>query len=165
MAYPSEVVERLTSVYEELMWLANRPFVTPRRARAWYSAVVAEALKRKVRRFTGQVSKAALDDIDGKLVLEHYNRLSHSLSELIELHSKGINDPSKFIELIQKCERVNITTDKENYRIRKLAGDYRLAGVRMVDWQSIDKAAQAKLYQRKLRGQVANASEFAPVAY
>lgn len=164
MSYPTAVVERLTSVYEEMMWLATRPFVTPRRARAWYSAVVAEALKRKLRRFSGLVSKAALDDIDGKLVLEHYNRLSHSISRLIESHvSQGINDPSAFVALIEECERVNITTDKENHRIRQSAGDYSLAGVTMVTWESIDTATQAKLYHLKLRGQVANADDFAPV--
>jgi hypothetical protein len=164
MTYPQEIVSRLTSVYEELIWLANRPYVTPRQARAWYSAVLAETLKRKVRRFSGLVSQAALDQLDGRLVLEHFNRLSHSISRLLELHiSERINDPSAFLVLIAECEQVHITTEIENHRIREAAGDYGLAGVHLVQWQEIEAASRVLLYQRKLRGQVANAADFAPV--
>lgn len=163
MSYPPEIVSRLTSVYEELIWLASRPYVTPRQARAWYSAVLAETLKRKVRRFSGLVSQAALDQIDGRLVLEHFNRLSHSISRLLELHiSERIADPSAFVALIEQCEQVHITTEQENHRIRESGGDYGLASVIMVEWRSIDAASRGKLYRRKLRGQVANSAEFAP---
>jgi hypothetical protein len=38
-----------------------------------------------------------------------------------------------------------------------------LAGVHLVQWQEIEAASRVLLYQRKLRGQVANAADFAPV--
>ncbi len=37
------------------MWLSVRPNVTPGRARAWYTHIMAESVKRKLRRFTGMV--------------------------------------------------------------------------------------------------------------
>lgn len=163
MPYPPETTLRLESVYEEMMWLANRPNVTPRQARAWYSAVVAEVLKRKVRRFSGFVSQAALEQVDGRIVLEHFNRLAHSISNLLTLHkSQNISDPSVFIELIAECEQVNITTNLENHLIRGAEGNYELAGVTLVHWREIDLALKTRLYQRKLRNQVANAADFAP---
>lgn len=53
-----EVRKALHSVYEEVMWLAGRPNVTPSRARAWHTHVMAESLKRHIRRFTGMVAQS-----------------------------------------------------------------------------------------------------------
>jgi hypothetical protein len=45
----------LVSIYEEIMWLATRPNVTASRARAWYTHVMAESVKLRVRHFSGLV--------------------------------------------------------------------------------------------------------------
>jgi hypothetical protein len=163
MPFPPAVVERLTSTYEELMWLANRPHVTPRQARAWYSQVLAKPMAPKVRRFTGSVSRQAIENINEKLVLEHYNRLSHSLSRLIETHIEGeINDPTPFLVLIEQCEQVNITTDEENHRVQDAAGDYEAANIELVEWNTLSAQDRVFLWQTKLRGKVSNATEYAP---
>jgi hypothetical protein len=57
MTIEPELESSLRSIYEEIMWLARRPNVTPGRARAWYTHIMAESVKRRVRRFTGQVSR------------------------------------------------------------------------------------------------------------
>ena len=56
----------LRSIYEEVMWLCRRPNVTPGRARAWYTHVMAESVKRSLRHFTGSVSHSAVEDISGQ---------------------------------------------------------------------------------------------------
>jgi hypothetical protein len=163
MPFPPAVAERLASTYEELMWLANRPHVTPRQARAWYSQVLAIPMAPKVRRFTGRVSRKAIENINEKLVLEHYNRLSHSLSRLIETHiEQGINDPTPFLVLIEQCEQVNITTDEENHRVQDAAGDYEAANIELVEWNTLSAQDRAFLWQTKLRGKVSNATDYAP---
>lgn len=163
MPFPTAIVARLISTYEELMWLANRPHVTPQQARAWYSQVIAIPLAPKVRRFTGMVSRKAIENIHERLVLEHYNRLSHSLSRLIETHvEQQINDPTPFLALIEQCEQVNITTDEENHRVQEAAGDYNAANIQLVEWESLSTQDRAFLWQKKLRGKVSNASDYAP---
>lgn len=120
MPYKSTVINKLKLIYEDLIWLGNRPHVNPRQARAWYSQIFSRSLARQVRLFTGKVSLATLNDLHGELVLEHYKRLSYELSRLLENHIKNqINDPDKFISLIEMCERVNITTDEENHMVQK----------------------------------------------
>ena len=163
MPFPPDVSARLSSIYEELMWLANRPYVTPRQARAWYSQVLAIPMAPKVRRFTGMVSRKAIENINDKLVLEHYNRLSHSLSRLIETHlEQQINDPTPFLVLIEQCEQVNITTDEENHRVQQTAGDYNAANIELVEWNTLSAQDKAFLWQAKLRGKVSNAAEYSP---
>lgn len=161
--YPASINARLHSVYEELMWLANRPHVTPRQARAWYSQVLAVPLAAKVRRFSGMVSAQALREIDGRLVLEHFNRLSHSLSRLIERHlQEQRTDPEEFVSLVQRCEQVNITTDDENHRVQKTGGDYTQAGIELLAWAQIPISYQQRLWISRLKGKVINAAEFRP---
>jgi hypothetical protein len=163
MPFAPAIAARLTSTYEELMWLANRPHVTPRQARAWYSQVLAISMAPKVRRFTGMVSRQVIENINENLVLEHYNRLSHSLSRLIETHLKQqINDPAPFLALIEECEQVNITTDDENHRVQDAAGDYAAANIHLVEWSALSPQDRAFLWQTKLRGKVSNAAEYAP---
>jgi hypothetical protein len=117
----------------------------------------------KVRRFTGRVSRKAIENINEKLVLEHYNRLSHSLSRLIETHiEQGINDPTPFLVLIEQCEQVNITTDEENHRVQDAAGDYEAANIELVEWNTLSAQDRAFLWQTKLRGKVSNATDYAP---
>lgn len=163
MPFPKPVAERLTSTYEELMWLAKRPNVTPQRARAWYTAVIAEQLRTAVRRFTGKVSRAALADLDQPLVLEHYNRLASSISELLKEHTaQGISNPAAFLELIEACERVNITTKDENAAAQKAKGDYEKAGIELVEWRELSYEARAFLWSKMLKGKVSNAAAFDP---
>lgn len=117
----------------------------------------------KVRRFTGLVSKQAIENLHEKLVLEHYNRLSHSLSRLIELHlEQQINDPTPFLALIEQCEQVNITTDEENHRVQETGGDYAAANIHLVEWNAISPQDRAFLWKTKLRGKVSNAAEYVP---
>lgn len=163
MPYPPEIAEKLLAVYEDMIWLAKRPHVTPARARAWYSAIWANALKTKVRIFSGRVSEAALRDIDGKLCLEHYNKLSENLTELVATHiQSNIYNAAEFVDLIERCEKVNITTAKENRKIQTKSGDYNSAGVRLVNWQDIPLESQRKLWNNWLYRKVANASEYRP---
>ena len=76
----------LESIYEEIMWLSTRPNVTPGRARAWYTHIMADGVKRKLRRFSGKVSKAAATQRDGPLMLEHFKRIQTTLTTLVEQH-------------------------------------------------------------------------------
>lgn len=163
MPFPPAVEARLISTYEELMWLANRPNVTPRQARAWYSQVLAIPMAPKVRRFTGMVSCQAIENIHGRLCLEHYNRLSYSLSQLIEDHlEKQINDPTQFLKLIEQGEQVNITTDDENHQVQKTRGDYEAAKIKLVEWNTLSVQQRELLWRTKLKGKVSNATNFAP---
>ena len=169
MPFPPDVTDRLLSIYEDLKWLANRPHVTPRQARAWYSAVLSKHMAVSVRRFTGMVSREAVLVVDGSikggLVLEHEYRLSYELSRLVETHhEQQINAPTQFVELIERCEQVNITTDNENLRAKKAAGDYNAANIELVAWSSLSAEVRAFLWKRKLRGNVSNAAQYSPNA-
>jgi hypothetical protein len=53
---PADLHSALTSIYEEVMWLAERPNVTASQARGWYTHIMAESVKRRLRKFTGSVS-------------------------------------------------------------------------------------------------------------
>ena len=163
MPFPLTVVARLTSIYEELMWLAHRPEVTSMQARAWYSQVLAHPMAKHVRRFTGMVSQEAIENIQGRLVLEHQGRLSYELSKLIAKHFvQKINDPSEFIALIAQCEQVNITTDEENHRAQKAKGVYAAASIHLVEWNRLSIEHREFLWKSKLRGKVSNADAYAP---
>src|SRR5258706_10784920 len=121
----------LLSIYEEMMWLSSRPNVTPGRARSWYTHVMAESLKRKIRVFTGLVSTRALEP-KADLRLEHHLRIQTSLSSLVAKHRDGkIVDPEEFIALIVKAESVHIVTREENYAAMRAKGNYKAAGIRL----------------------------------
>jgi hypothetical protein len=164
MPYPAPIIAKLTAIYEDLIWLSRRPHVTQARARAWYSAVWSEALKRNVRLFSGRVSRAALEDINGTLCLEHYKRLSASLTDLLKKHSSNNHpySPEEFIKLIEDCERVNITTAKENRNVQTKNGNYADAGIELVEWVSIPREDQILLWKCWLKNKVSNAAEYAP---
>lgn len=162
MPYPSAIAVKLTAIYEDLLWLSNRPHVTPARARAWYSAVWSEVLKTKVRVFSGRVSLASLQDLNGPLCLEHFNRLSGSLTSLLARHvASQVNNAAEFVALIEYCERVNITTAVENRNVQTANGDYEMAGIHLVEWKDVLAADRALLWKGWLRGKVANADEYA----
>jgi hypothetical protein len=152
----------LTAVYEEVMWLANRPNTSPAAARAWYTHIASNRLRRYLRIFSGKVSRRALEP-DAVLRLDHFKRLQATLTKLVAKHlRKGIN-PSEFIKTVTKCERVHIVTFQENYRAMTAGGDYVRADISLIDWESIPQERQRTLWTKVLNGKVSNASEFEPM--
>ena len=158
---PAELQVALRSIYEEVMWLSRRPNVTPGRARAWYTHIMAEAFKRQLRQFTGQVSEAAVTATTEPLRLEHFKRIQTTLSDLVKRHrTKGLNDPAEFIQILVEYERVHIVTRGESYDAMRAKGDYERAGIKLRSWDSLPSARQRELWRTMLRGKVANASKF-----
>lgn len=153
----------LASIYEEVMWLSSRPNVTAGRARAWYTHIMAEAVKRKLRQFSGKVSEAAIVQRDGQLTLEHFKRIQTTLTSLVERHrTEQLNDPDEFIQTVVEFEHVHIVTRTENYDAMKAKGSYSSAGIVLRPWEKIPEERRAELWQRMLRGKVANAKAFKP---
>ena len=158
---PDNIGNRLSSIYDEVMWLASRENVTPAMARAWYTHVHAEKVKKCIRRFSGKVSTCAVNDLDGPLRLEHFCRIQTTLTKLVKSHKEnGRHSPEEFVKCVLACERVHIVTLKENYRIMSAKGDYALAGVSLVPWKRIPTERQKTLWQRMLRGRVSNAVKY-----
>jgi hypothetical protein len=151
------------SIYEEVMWLARRPNVTPARARSWYTHVMAEAVKRRLRRFTGQVSEAAAKDGEVPLRLEHFKRIQTTLTAFVEQHrNKGVKNSEAFIGILVDCEQVHIVTRDENYAVLRAEGDYEKAGVALLSWEKLSEERRLQLWRRMLHGKVSNADAFRP---
>ena len=151
----------LLSIYEEVMWLARRPNVTPGRARGWYTHIMAESVKKQLRQFTGSVSEAAVASPELQLRLEHYMRIQTTLTGLVTRHLQSSEPTSEeFIRTLFDYERVHIVTASENYDAMRAKGDYVAAGIKLVPWASISVARRAVLWKKMLRGRVANANEF-----
>ena len=145
------------------MWLSARPNVTPSCARAWYTHTMSERVKRRVRLFSGKVSKRAIAQRDGPLRLEHFLRIQTTLTKLVERHrNEQFNDPDDFVKTVIKCEQVHIVALPENYAAMQAKGDYPKAGITLVTWKQIDPTRRAELWKRMLRGKVANAEAFKP---
>ncbi|MBU1014770.1 MAG: hypothetical protein KKG99_17385 [Bacteroidetes bacterium] len=154
----SEIQKELEWVYEEIMWLARRPRVTPSSARAWYTHIASERLKRKIRKFTGMVSDRAISDFNNELRLEHYKRIQTKLTQLVKEHLEGnINDPEEFIKTVIECEKVHIVTLHENYAAMKSKGDYVRAGIQLIKWDDIELEIKRDLWDKMIRGKVSNA--------
>lgn len=153
----------LEDLYDEVMWLARRPRVTPSFARAWYTHVRADFLKRRIRRFSGFVSVAAALGTED-LRLEHFERIQTTLTGLITRHlAEEIRDPSDFIRTLVNCERVHVVTVRENYAALACKGDYEQAGIELVSWNEVPIDRRAELWKKMLRGKVANAADFSVV--
>ena len=151
----------LKQIYDQMMWLAKCPNVSPSKARAWYTHIVAESMKRRLRHFTGKVSVAAAADPSGVLRLEHFMRIQTTLTKLVERHLKLKRpNPSEFIRVVCECELVHIVTFQENYDAMRAGGDYKKAGIKLRSWGSLPKATQQILWDKMLRGKVANAQEY-----
>ena len=151
----------LRSIYEEVMWLSARPNVTPGRARAWYTHIMAESVKRRLRRFSGKVSAAAIAAGGEPLMLEHFKRIQTTLSALVERHrGEGKRDADEFIDTLVEFEQVHIVTRSENYAAMRARGDYRQAGIRLLSWERVPAARRTELWRTMLRGKVANAGDF-----
>lgn len=145
------------------MWLSTRPNVTPGRARAWYTHIMAEAVKRKLRRFTGKVSETAATQSDGPLMLEHFKRIQTTLTALVEQHrAEQLNDPDAFIKTLVDFEQVHIVTRAENYAAMRAKGNYRQAGIVLLPWKTLPEERRTELWKKMLRGKVANADVFKP---
>lgn len=152
----------LTSIYEEVMWLARRPDTSPSAARAWYTHVASVRLRRHLRIFSGKVSQRAIEP-EAVLRLEHFKRLQTSLTKLVGDHvRRGVFDAREFVRLVMDCEQVHIVTVQENYEAMKAGGDYQKAGIALVDWKDIALETQRALWKRVLKGRVSNAEHFVP---
>ena len=157
----------LAAVYEEIMWLASRPNVTPSMARAWYTHVAAGRFSRRIRHFSGKVSRAAVastvEDPTAALRLEHHARIQTALTQLVQAHKRRKRPaPAAFARLVLACEHVHLVTFAENYAALRHRGDYRKAGIQLVAWRRVPKEVRQVLWPRMLRGRVANAADFRP---
>ncbi len=158
-----DVDAALTSIYEEVMWLLGRPNVTPGRARAWYTHIMASAVQKQLRIFTGFVSAQAAAQTGEPLVLEHFKRMQTNLSNLVERHrNESRHDPSEFIALVKDNEQVHIVTRRENYSAMRAKGDYALAEITLLLWSDLSPSTQRSLWRSMLNGRVANASAYKP---
>ena len=158
------IFNQLALVYEEVMWLAERPNTTPASARSWYTHVAAVTLRRRVRRFTGKVSDAAATDERAILRLEHFKRIQTTLTQLVARHLKTGRNVEEFIRTVIDYEQVHIVTMAENYDAMKAKGDYTLAKISLRDWRSLPTERQRDLWRKVLNGKVSNAAEFAPIS-
>jgi len=153
----------LVALHEEIMWLVARPRVTPSMARAWYTHVVAGKFCRRIRLFSGKVSRAAGSNLNATLRLEHHARIQTTLTNLVAAHLKRKRpNPHEFVRTVIECEKVHIVTFAENYAAMSNNGNYRRAGIELIPWRSITEARRQTLWTKMLRGKVANASQFAP---
>jgi hypothetical protein len=158
-----QVRTALTACYEEVMWLAKRPNITPSMARGWYTHIVAESVKRKLRRFTGRVSRNAVTAEGEPLMLEHFLRIQTTLTTLVKRHlSELVDNPNEFVDLVIEFEQVHVVTRHENYSAMRAKGDYASAKIDLVPWFEIPTERQHVLWHRMLRGRVANAADFRP---
>lgn len=159
-----ELHAALVSIYEEVIWLAHRPNVTAGRARAWYTHIMAESVKRQLRNFTGYVSQRAVAGDGTDLRLEHYKRIQTTLTSLVERHRKQEHrNAEEFVRTLIDYEQVHIVTVKENYDAMRAQGDYEKAGITLVSWSEIPTDDRRdELWRKMLRGKVANANAYAP---
>lgn len=151
----------LESIYKSMLWLRKQPNVTDSRARAWYSHVMAKSVLNRIRLFSGKVSKAAILDKTGPLVLEHFEQMQTRLTGLVATHHQAKkNDPGEFISLVRKLEQVHIVTRGENYAARREKGNYRKAKISLVSWIRVPPARRRELWKQMLKGRVCNAGDF-----
>ncbi|WP_431819414.1 hypothetical protein [Burkholderia sp. F1] len=155
-----ELRAALVSIYEEMMWLAGRPNVTPSRARAWYTHVMAESVKLRVRQFTGLVSKAAAVGNGTGLRLEHYKRIQTTLTDLVGRHQKDGPNLEEFLRTLIGYEAVHIVTTEENYAAMRAKGDYQEAGIVLLPWTDVPSDRRRELWTTMLKGKVANAEQY-----
>jgi hypothetical protein len=96
-------------------------------------------------------------------MLEHFMRIQTTLSDLVHRHRDAdLVDPDEFVRIITDYEQVHIVTRSENYAAMRAKGDYKVAGISLVPWQSVPLARQRVLWTKMLRGKVANADEYLP---
>lgn len=152
--------EQLTTVYEVMMHAAKTDTFNATNVRAIYSHIIGPKLKMHLRRFTGKVSRAAAADPEAKLILEHFLRIQHNLTEIIKNHIENGPNTLAFIEAVRHMEQVHIVTSKENYAALKAKGCYEKAGIELLNWNDLPEHVRQILYKRKLHGEVSNAKLF-----
>jgi hypothetical protein len=158
---PDHIRSRLSETYEEIMWLAHRPNVTPTAARAWYTHIAHLTVRRDIRQFTGKVSLEAANDSQAVLRLEHFKRIQNTLTKLVAEHiARDIRDAEEFITTLINCELVHLVTAPQNYDAMKARGNYSEAGIVLLDWSEVPKERRAFIWQKVLKGKVANAQLF-----
>jgi hypothetical protein len=156
------VRQTLSSIYEEVMWLAQRPGIKPAAARAWYTHIVHPVVRQQIRRFTGKVSIKAATDEAAQLRLEHFKRIQTTFTRLVAQHVEShIHNADEFIATVIDFEQVHIVTVAENYAAMKAKGNYSLADINLLDWNDIPLERRRVLWKKMLNGRVANAREFA----
>ncbi|SPB14311.1 hypothetical protein NOV72_01561 [Caballeronia novacaledonica] len=153
--------EQLAIVYGVMMHAAGTGLFNATKARAIYSHVMASKLKMQLRTFTGKVSRAAAADPEAKLILEHFHRIQHRLTLLVADHMKSGPDVAAFIEAVRRMEQVHIVTFEENYAAHRAKGCYDAAGIELLDWVDLPEDVRRTLYNRKLKGSVSNAKQYA----
>lgn len=153
--------QSLVQVYEEIMWLAERPHTTPSSVRAWYTHIASNRLRKHIRRFTGMVSeKAAYEDVP-TYRLEHFKRIQTTLTQFVKRHvESGIRDPEEFVKLVLDCEQVHLVTIDENYAAMKAKGDYTEAGIKLIPWRDVPEGRSEIVLKKVLRGKISNYSDF-----
>lgn len=120
-------------------------------------------LKRRIRRFSGWVSHAAVAAApETALQLEHFLRIQAGLTALVQRQRRqAVPDSDEFVRWLPDAEQVHIVTLGENHAAMRCAGDYAKAGINLVEWSDIPAGHRAALCRRMLRGRVANAGNFA----
>ena len=155
--------QQLAAIYDQVMWLSRQPGTTAGNARAWYTHVMAEKVKRQIRRFSGFVSQAASSAESSPLCLEHPKRIQTTLTALVERHNKTNTVlPEEFIQTVVECETVHIVTVEENAAAKQANGDYGKARIVLLKWESLLPSRRKDLWSKMLRGKVANAQAYAP---
>ena len=158
-----DLFAELIAIYEEIMWLSHRPNVTASCARGWYTHIMSERVKRRMRQFTGKVSRSAAESDTATLRLEHFKRIQTTLTSLVARHRESKRpNPEEFVGVLVEYERVHIVTREENYAAMRAEGNYRKAGIELISWRSLPLKRQTTLWKKMLRGKVANAEAYAP---
>lgn|GEM_PF-3118547 len=96
----ASVESNIALIYEEVMWLAHRPNTTPSDARAWYTHIASNSLRKYIRRFSGMVSKRAAFEEDARLRLEQFKRMQTTLTHLIRHLKTGVLDAEEFVRVV-----------------------------------------------------------------
>lgn len=157
-----DIDSKLKLCYELMMQVARTNLFTARAVRGGYTHWLGPELSKEIREFSGLVSKSAIENGEVRgLVLEHFLRIQTSLTQLINRHMAEGENVSEFIAEVKRLEKVHIVTKKENDTLRKneYSGNYKKAGIEMVEWCDIPDSAKFFL-RKKIRGKVANASDF-----
>jgi hypothetical protein len=154
------VNDTLTKCYDVMMYAAKSGAFNSTAVRGIYTHVIGPTLRRRICMFTGKVSRAALANLGGELVLEHFHRIQHELTKLVGRHIVEGENCQEFIDAIYLMEKVHIVTKRENYDALKAKGCYTTANIELVDWNELSPETKGFLRKRMLSSRVANIADF-----
>ncbi|MBF4557187.1 hypothetical protein H7698_13970 [Pseudomonas sp. p50] len=160
MASQLSLNDTLTKCYDVMMYASKNGVFNSTAVRGIYTHIIGPGLKRRICMFTGKVSRAALANLEGELVLEHFHRLQHELTKLVARHMMKGENCQEFIDAIYLMEKVHIVTKRENYDAMKAKGCYTTANIELLDWSELSPEAKGFLRKRMLSSRVANIAEF-----